>query len=462
MSTVSHDYQPRKQFQPFHGRSNRWALIVAHRRAGKTVAVLNDMVIRALRTQKQDAFYAYLAPYYGQAKQASWTYLKKAIRTIPGCKVSESELTITLPNGARMRVFGADNADALRGLYFDGIVLDEFGDMEGRVWSEVIRPALADRRGWAVFIGTPKGHNKFYEMRETARANPDRWFYLELKASDSGILPASELAEMAQDMDEHEKAQELECSFDAALRGSYYGEHINMLEKRGKFSADTLFDPGYPVSCAHDPGRDDAWAIWFWQVIAGEVRFIDYFEETGFDAQEVLDVLDLRYPRYETMWLPHDALHKTAQSRKSILDQFREADVPARKVPDPDGGGAINGINAVRKVLRTYPIVFDAVKCSRGLMALRSYSRKWNPDAKVFSEKAKHDEWSHGADAFRYACLSISPEAIANSVEMARRRPKSGTPQSINTEQEGSWTFNDALAAHKQQAAQQRHATKRI
>lgn len=466
-ATVTHKYIPRKLFMPFHMRRERFALIVAHRRAGKTIAVLNDMVIRALRTQKKLARYAYFAPYYSQAKDVVWAELKQIVASIPGVEIRESELSVMLPNGARIRLYGADNVDSKRGVYFDGVVCDEFGEWEGRAWTEVIRPALADRKGWAVFIGTPKGHNKFYEMREVARTGltrsgkplRQRWFYLELKLSETGYLSAEEAADMAEDMDVHERAQELECSFDAAIRGSYYGDHIQHLEARGKFLLNDLYDPEFPVSCAHDPGADDAWAIWFWQVIDGEVRFIDYWEETGFDAEEVLEVLDLRYPTYETMWLPHDALHSTARSKKSILDMFREVDTPARKVPDPDTNGGVkkNGINAVRKVLRTYPIVFDAVKCARGIEALKHYSRKWNADAKVFSEKAKHDEWSHGADAFRYACLSISPEAIKNSAEKAKvRAAKRAAGLTINTQEQEQWTFKDAIKARQDRLIQER------
>lgn len=458
---VVQKYVPREVLKPFHSRHQRWALIVAHRRFGKTVGVLNDMVGRALRTPKKNAFYAYLAPYYGQAKQASWMYLKQSVATIPGVKIRESDLVIELPNGSRIRVFGADNPDSLRGLYFDGIVLDEFGDMAGRVWTEVIRPALADRKGWAVFIGTPRGKNKFFEMREKAKKSPD-WFYLEIKASTSGILSAEELASLTADMDEDEIAQEFECSFEASLKGSYYGKHILHLEARGQLietsQANPLYDPSEPVSCSHDPGHDDAWAIWFWQVIGGEVRFIDYWCETGFDAEEVIDVLDLKPYAYETWWVPHDALHKTARSKKSILDVFRDADAPARKVPNPDEGNKVlHGVNAVRKTLRTYPIVFDAIKCARGLESLRNYSRKWNPDAKVFSQNPKHDEWSHGADSFRYACLAINPETIQRSVERAnRKRSRSGTP-SINKPTTGDdYTLNDAWEAHQQQVAQQR------
>jgi hypothetical protein len=94
-----------------------------------------------------------------------------------GASVHESELRVDYINGGQVRLYGADNPDALRGIYLDGIVLDEYADMDPRVWSEIIRPALADRAGWAVFIGTPKGRNAFFELWRRAQSEAN-WFSL--------------------------------------------------------------------------------------------------------------------------------------------------------------------------------------------------------------------------------------------------------------------------------------------
>lgn len=452
---ITHNYTPRWYMVDFHKRKERFACLIMHRRAGKTVGVVNDMVVRAMRTQKKNAFYGYLAPYFGQAKQAAFLYLKDAVRQIPGHKISESETTVTLPNGARIRVFGADNADALRGLYFDGIVLDEAGDMAGRVWSEVIRPALADRQGWAVFIGTPRGkNNKLWEMRNAAIENKSgNWFYKCLPASESGILPQSELDAAKEEMEDFEYQQEFQCSFEAAIRGSYYGGHIARIEQLGQITKVDV-DMSEPVTIAMDIGFADATAIWFWQVINGQVRFIDYWEETGYDAEEVVEVLSNRPYNYETWYIPHDAVARTFATKKSVLDTFRAANAPAQVVKRLD----INdGIDAVRKTLRTYPIVFDAQRCARGIEALRNYSRKWDADRKVYSDKASHDQWSHGADAFRYAAVSINTTSIQNSVEKARRKKPINAPGhvgSLNNKQ--GLTFNQVWAQHEQQMSAER------
>src|SRR5262245_33424174 len=159
--TVPIAYAPRKAFMPFHDRQARWSCLVCHRRAGKTVACINDLIRAALTCTKQEGRFAYVAPQYAQAKDIAWTYIKQFTATIPRIQYNESELRVDFPNGARVRLYGTENESRLRGLYFDGVILDEYADIHPRVFDEIIRPLLADRNGWAVFIGTPMGHNQF-------------------------------------------------------------------------------------------------------------------------------------------------------------------------------------------------------------------------------------------------------------------------------------------------------------
>ncbi len=185
---IRFDYEPRDQFLAFHQREHRFACLVCHRRAGKTVACVNDLIAKALYTPKKSARYAYVAPFYRQAKDVAWQYLKEfgggAI-----AKIRESQLRVELINGSWITLYGADNPDALRGLYLDGVILDEAGDMRPSLWSDVILPTLTDRRGWAVFIGTPKGKNHFWEVYDRSTSDPG-WFSMVLKASESGSGPS--------------------------------------------------------------------------------------------------------------------------------------------------------------------------------------------------------------------------------------------------------------------------------
>ena len=140
-------YTPRKAFVQWHSRSQRWSVLVVHRRGGKTVSGINELIKEAMKCQLKAPRFAYLAPYRKQAKEIAWDYLKQYTAPIPGRVVSESELHVKLPNEGRITLYGADNAEALRGIYLDGIIIDEPADMDASVWSSVIRPALSDRRG---------------------------------------------------------------------------------------------------------------------------------------------------------------------------------------------------------------------------------------------------------------------------------------------------------------------------
>lgn len=210
-------YKPRPYQAKLHAEmeAHRFSVIVMHRRAGKTVMVLNHMLRQALLSQRHSPMYAYIAPFRNQAKAVSWDYLKHFSAPIPGRKVNESELSILLPNGATIRVFGADNADALRGLRFDGVVLDEVADMQPDVWQEVVRPALADRKGWAVFIGTPKGCNIFSELYQQGLREPG-WFSALMRVDETGALSEDEIAALKGEMSDKAYRQEFLCDFTAS------------------------------------------------------------------------------------------------------------------------------------------------------------------------------------------------------------------------------------------------------
>jgi phage terminase large subunit len=274
--TVTLEYQARPKFGHFHERAERFACIVAHRRAGKTVACVHELHRGALYCEKLRPRFAYLSPYLRQSKQFAWDYLRAAVARAVGARLHETELRADYPNGGQVRLYGADNPDALRGLYLDGVVLDEYADMDPRVWSEIIRPALADRQGWAVFIGTPKGRNAFFELWRRSQTEPG-WFSLMLKASETSLIAEQELALARGELSEAQYAQEFECSFEAAVIGAYYGALMRQAETDGRV-AGVPYDPAALVWTAWDLGIRDATAIWFAQVIGREIRIIDYYE----------------------------------------------------------------------------------------------------------------------------------------------------------------------------------------
>jgi hypothetical protein len=300
------DYQPRDQFVGFHDRLERFACIVTHRRAGKTVACIHDLQRAAINLQRTRPRLAYLSPFLKQSKAVAWDYLRGAMAPLRaiGASVHESELRVDYINGGQVRLYGADNPDALRGIYLDGVVLDEYADMDPRVWSEIIRPALADRAGWAVFIGTPKGRNAFFELWRRAQSEAN-WFSLMLKASDTGLIPASELALAKRDLSEEQYAQEFECSFEAAVVGAYFGKLMARADAERRIAA-VPYEPAAPVWTSWDLGVRDATAIWFAQMIGREIRIIDYYEASGIDLGHYVRELNARPYVYAGHIVPHD------------------------------------------------------------------------------------------------------------------------------------------------------------
>lgn len=406
-------YAPRRAFIPFHDRKERFGCIVAHRRAGKTVAAVNELIRAALTCEKPNPRFAYLAPWFAQAKDVAWGYLKQYTAVIPGVTVNESELRVDLPNGGRVRLYGADNYDRLRGIYLDGVVLDEFADMDPRAWSEVIRPALADRQGWAAFIGTPKGQNAFYDIFQRSVTDPE-WFSLKLRASETGIVPENELAALRAEMSEDEYAREMETSFEAAVEGAYWARLLNEAEEQKRIGT-VAADPLLPVHAAWDLGIGDATAIWLAQFCGREIRLIDYIENTGQALEWYCKELRDRGHSYAPLILPHDANARelgTGKSRAEMIEAagFRCRVLPALPVDD--------GIETVRRYLpRTW---IDAAKCAAGLQAIKQY-RARKDEKRRLTMGPLHDWTSHAADALRY--LMMAYEEPRASVRKARERP---------------------------------------
>jgi phage terminase large subunit len=399
------DYRPRRQFVAFHRRAQRFACIVTHRRAGKTVACIHDLHRGATRSRKPRPRYAYLAPFLRQSKAVAWDYLRAAIEPgrVAGADASahESELRIDYANGGQVRLYGADNPDAMRGIYLDGVVLDEYADMDPRVWSEIIRPALADRQGWAVFIGTPKGRNAFFELWRRSQSEPG-WFSLMLKASETGLIPESELESARRDLTEEQYAQEFECSFDAAVVGSYYGKPMMRAEAERRV-APVPYDPAALVWTSWDLGIRDATAIWFAQVVGREIRIIDYYEASGVDLGHYVREIGSRPYVYAGHIVPHDAQAKelgTGKSRLEVLANLgleRITLAPLHRIED--------GINAVRMLLpRCW---FDQGKCARGIDALKLYRADYDDKLKALRAHPVHDWTSHAADSFRYLAMTL-------------------------------------------------------
>ena len=400
---VTIPYTPRLLQGEIHQKldEHRWAALVLHRRFGKTVMLLNQLLKRALMCDKERPRFGYIAPYLKQAKTVAWDYIKYYVRDIPGCSINESELRVDLPNGARIRLFGSDNPDALRGIYLDGVVLDEYQDSDPRVFSSILRPALSDRHGWAVFCGTPNGKNHFYDMVQQVNNDQDpHWYTRVLKASDTGILTADELDDAKKIMSEEEYMREYECSFDNAVVGSYYGAYINAAYKENRIG-NVPHDPALPVITSWDLGMGDATSIWFFQKFQNEIRVIDYYEASGEGMAFYVKILNAKPYNYEQHIMPHDIRVRELGTGKSRYEVALSLGIKpitiARQLPLEDG------IEASRNMLPK--CWFDKKKCAQGIYALQDYHKEWDEMRKEFKNKPFHDHTSHAADSWRYMAV---------------------------------------------------------
>lgn len=395
------DYIPRAAFLPFHHRTQRWAIVVAHRRAGKTVACVADLITAGLSTTKPNPLFIYVAPFRGQAKAVAWRYLQEMARPFvadPDNDIRQSDLAVRLHNGAVIRLLGADNPNSLRGLSIAGVVLDEFADMKASTWSEVLRPALADQGGWAVFIGTPKGKNEFYRLWSEAQDDPN-WYTLMLKASEAedGVFPPGELEDARRTMPDSAYEAEFECSFTAAIQGAIYAKD---LDKYGTQVRSVPYDASKLVNVAFDIGIGDSTAVWCWQHVGQEIRVLDYFESSGERITSYLSWLAARPYSYDTIFLPHDANNRQLTGL-SVAEVVREAGFRSKVLPRL---GLEEGINAARTILpRCW---FDKDRCAVGLNALQHYRWALNDKMGLIKNTPVHDWASHGADAFRYLAIA--------------------------------------------------------
>lgn len=401
MAEVVIPYAPREQQGKIHDAldSHRFVVVVAHRRMGKTVSALNHLIKDAIENKREAPRYAYIAPTYTQAKRVAWDYLLKYTQPLSATP-NHSELRVDF-YGRRVSLYGSDNFDSLRGQYFDGVVLDEFGDQDPKIWNEIVRPALADRGGWALFIGTPKGANHFKDLRDRAEAE-DGWSLLEFKASQTGIIPQEELHAAKREMGNDKYAQEFECNFNAAVEGAYYGATLNELEEKGRF-CDISRDDLCRTFTAWDLGVSDSTAIWVCQAINKEYRIVDFVENHGQGLEWYVNWLkENRWHTAEHI-LPHDVEVRELGTGKSRKEMLESAGLDITVAPRMS---VADGIQAVRRML---PMCwFNVPRVKQGLDCLRNYRRDYDEKRNVYFDKPLHDWSSHASDAFRYLAIGIT------------------------------------------------------
>lgn len=429
------NYVPREIFLPYHNRTTRYACIIAHRRAGKSYALLNDIIVRALTPRSDDLRqqFAMMAPTQTQARSIAWQYLKDQTAPFANCKgykALEQHLSITLPDprntnrpGATIMLVGAENAERLRGLFLDGIVIDEAADVADFIISSIIRPALADRQGWLTVSGTVKSSDDYlWRTYELSKKMPLMWYSALLKASETGIIPAHELEDLKRGMSEESYKVEFECDVNAATTGKVFYAYLNPAQVTR-----VPYDPAgsAPVS-AWDLGISDAMAVWTMQMVGREPHILDFKQESGVALDYFVDWLGkLPYAkRLGAHLLPHDSrVRELGNGGKTRVQALREMGLRNLKVV-PKLPKA-QQIEAARMLLPK--CWFNEDTTEDGRKSLRNYSFQFDQKRKVFSPTPLHDQYSNGSDAFQV--LAVGIKRAMDAVD--------GLPEGISGEDDG-------------------------
>jgi hypothetical protein len=398
---VPHRFTPRPYqvplFAAFDTGTTR-ALLLWHRRCGKDKSCFNLTVWKAWERVGQ---YFYIFPTYTQGKKALWDAIDRdGFKVVEHCpprvlaSTNATEMKLTMRNGSIIQVIGADNIDSIVGTNPVGIVLSEYALMAPSVL-DLLRPILRENGGWLVVNFTPRGQNHAYDLFEAVRDNPE-WYVSVLTVDDTGVLsPADIEAERLAGMSEELIQQEFYVSFEAGNVGSYYGRLLADASATGRIGRVT-YEVGLPVHTRWDLGVGDATAIWCWQDVGRERRFVDYYEASGEGLPHYVAWLQGRGYVYGRHYAPHDIAVREFSSGVSRQDTARNLGIRFDVVPQHS---IEDGIEAVRQELpRCW---FDKDKCKQGIAALRAYHKVYDEARQVFRDRPEHDWSSHAADAFR-------------------------------------------------------------
>jgi hypothetical protein len=387
-----------------------------HRRAGKTVMAVFAGLEAMLSCRLEQPRVAYIAPFLKQAKKLAWDYLAGAVARSPLFDVNKGELTVTfLPTGAKFMLLGADNIDSIRGIYLDLVIVDELADCDPQLWSSVLRYCLADRGGRALLMGTPRGRmNMLYDLSKTSAEDPD-WGYFHFPYTATDMLPAAEIEAIRRDPNVSEAlfAQELECSFNAALVGAIYGAEMNVLQSARRYTS-VLYDEALPVMTSWDLGYQDATAVIHWQRVGSEYRAICAEEFTLTKLPDIIKAVKAKpwAHNYLAHYGPHDLAVTEYGSGKS---RWQIASENGLEFEPTVNWSLEDGVEAVRALL---PHVWIAEPdAERLLECLCNYRFAFDSDNRSFKTKPLHDWTSHIADAVRMF-------AVANDPGLLRREPQ--------------------------------------
>ena len=397
-------YTPRPLQAMLHNEldKHRFAVLNCHRRFGKSILIIMHLIKKALTNEKKNPRYYLIGPTFVSIKRVCWDYLKQYAGCIPGTTFNETELRCDLPNGARITLLSSEDPDKIRGIYADGVCIDECSQMNPVLWNEILRPALSDRKGFAYFISTPQGmSNIFYDLYQHALGDPE-WLAYTAKASETNIIDQEELDAAKAQMGDTKYKQEFECDWIANIEGSIYGDIIKKLEEDKQITR-VSYDPALEVHTAWDLGVDDQTVIIFFQLLGNQILIIDYYENNREGLPHYVQVVKNKDYVYGEHYAPWDLEITEFSSGKTRKEVAYQLGIRFRVLPKLN---LEEGIHSLKMLLPK--CWFDADQAKPLVDALRQYHRKYNEKMKMFGTKPVRDWSSHACDAARYMAMSIT------------------------------------------------------
>lgn len=396
--------------------------LVCHRRAGKTVASVQKLIYEALTYERRGTTtaplrYGYIAPTLTQAKLIAWVYLKNFTAEIPGIKLNESELRLTFPNGAEIRLYGMEQADRLRGIYLDGCIVDEADDVADSAITYILMPCLLDYQGFLIFTGTPKGRGKLYRSIQRAKEDDTR-FSLVLKASESGLIPAEDLDEIRAEIGEEAYLQEMECDFTVAREGAIYATQLQTAIDDGRVT-DFQHSDANLVFTTWDLGspKNTVCLYWIKDTMSLTYQLIDCDHDLEMStAERVAHMLAKGY-NYGQHFLPHDGKTRGSDNM-SFAGKLRDAGLSNVEVLDNAGAGAEQ--KRIRAMHDIFPQIWfhkSRLSDDGGMLdALMDYHYKEQKKDGRITSVIDHGFASHFCDAFGYFAEAIMSGRMINSL----------------------------------------------
>ena len=375
---------------------------------------------------KRVGLYWLVFPLLNQGRRIAWTGMDGGgipfINAWPKELIASKqggEMRLTLKNGSVIQIMGADSPDRAVGANPVGMVFSEYSLCDPSIW-KLTSPILAENNGWAIFNGTPRGENHFYDELQKTKTNPN-WFGSHLTCKDTKAVTPQALEEARKELgDEALFQQEFFTSFNSPLQGAYYAQQMKQLSSQDRFLDNITPDPKLDVHTAWDIGVSDSTAIWFYQQYGTEIRIVDFYECSG----EGLPFY-IRYLRqwqndhgtvYGRHYAPHDIKVTEFTSGKTRYETARQLGI---KFSIVQKHGLEDGIEQARNLLpRCW---FDKTKCDLGINALKSYRKEYDSLRKVFKPKPLHDWSSHAADAFRYLAWGFRDNKRRDARERSKK-----------------------------------------